>query len=121
MLPRLNPQMLVSVVLLPQLSYLQRLAPLFFYRIIIHPVGVFDLQTETRFLVQALTIVKYHSVFLYSTLIDLVAYDVPGRIRRFVVIYLLLSFRFNSRIFLRTQVNEVLPLVSVVQLFQNAN
>lgn len=52
---------------------------------------------------------------------DIVIFDVPGRKSRFIVNYLLLSFRLNFRLAVRTAVSEMSSLLSIVRLFQNAN
>lgn len=91
------------------------------HRISIFGLGYFDIQVEPAMVGFLLIFFRYHSVFLFKTLIDLVVFDIPGKLRRFVVIYSLLSVAYNSRISIRTQVNELCPLVSVANIFQNAN
>lgn len=44
----------------------------------------------------------------YKTLADIIPYDVPGKFYRFVVVYTLLSMRFNRRINVYVHTNEVL-------------
>ncbi len=80
-----------------------------------------DLRVHVSCLLPLLVFLKYHSTLLFKTLVDIVVYDVPGRKKRFVVLYLLLSLVFNTRLIVRTQVDEVSSIVSVVRLFQNAN
>jgi NADH:ubiquinone oxidoreductase subunit C len=61
-----------------------------------------------------------HLLTQVKVLTDLVVYDRPGKNYRFVVIYSLLSVRYNLRFQVQTAVNEVLPLFSIVDIFSGA-
>jgi NADH:ubiquinone oxidoreductase subunit C len=83
----------------------------------------FDLEIRANFKYQLLllTFLKNHSLTQFKQLADIVVYDVPGKEKRFTVIYLLTSFRFNTRVSVQLQVDELTPLYSVAGLFKSAN
>lgn len=56
----------------------------------------------------------------YKQLIDLTAIDYPTRNKRFSIVYNLLSVEFNSRIRLKTVVDEITPISSVTKVFSCA-
>ena len=64
---------------------------------------------------------RNHSLTRYRMLVDLVVYDKPGELNRFTIIYYLLSEKFNSRLRVQVQVNEVVSVYSVSNFFKNAN
>ncbi len=68
-----------------------------------------------------LTMLKKHSLFQCKLLLDIVIYDRPGKKNRFSVLYILLSPFFNSRCSIRTQLNHLQCLNSVVEIFATAN
>lgn len=53
-------------------------------------------------------------------LMDITAIDYPTRAQRFEVIYNFLSVEYNSRIRVKTCVNEITPISSVTQVFSCA-
>jgi NADH dehydrogenase (ubiquinone) Fe-S protein 3 len=60
---------------------------------------------------------KLHTNTQYSLLTAVSGVDYPFRKRRFEVVYDLLSVKFNSRIRVKTFVDEVTPLTSAVSVF----
>jgi len=52
---------------------------------------------------------------------DLCAVDYPERKARFEIVYNLISIRYNTRIRVKTSVDEVTPVDSVCDIFQAAN
>ena len=65
---------------------------------------------------------KKHSSCQYKTLVDLIAYDCPGKHFRFMLLYNLLSIDYNSRIIVCTKLIEALPVITtVVPLFSGAS
>ena len=52
---------------------------------------------------------------------DLFAVDYPTKENRFELIYCLLSTKYNSRIKIKTFVDELTPVESIVDLYQSAN
>jgi NADH dehydrogenase (ubiquinone) Fe-S protein 3 len=63
---------------------------------------------------------KLHTNTQYSLLTSVSGVDYPFRKRRFEVVYDLLSVKFNSRIRVKTFVDEVTPLTSAVSVFPAA-
>ena len=57
----------------------------------------------------------------YRTIIDICAVDYPERENRFEVVYNLLSIHYNTRIRVKTSVNEITPLESITSLFKGAD
>jgi len=116
----ISPLYRLSSILVNQAAYISSLAPRWVFRISINfaeLVVSLSLKCTVRFL----GLVKYHTMFLFRTLVDLVVYDVPGRLLRFCVMYVLLSPHFNARLVVRTQTDTIIPLVSCIRIFQNAN
>jgi NADH:ubiquinone oxidoreductase subunit C len=65
---------------------------------------------------------KKHTGCLYKTLVDIVAYDRPGKHFRFSTIYNLLSVGYNSRLLLITKITEKSPVLpSLVPLYAGAS
>ena len=67
-----------------------------------------------------LTFLKLHTACQFDQLIDIVATDNPGKHYRFTVRYLLLSIRFNARISVILQTNELTPLNTCVKIYASA-
>ena len=57
----------------------------------------------------------------YRSIIDICAVDYPERENLFEVVYNLLSITYNTRIRIKTSVNEVTPLESITSLFKGAD
>lgn len=51
---------------------------------------------------------RNHTLCLYKTLSDVIAYDVPGKKYRFCMIYSLFSHLYNARLNIYTYTNESL-------------
>jgi len=54
-------------------------------------------------------------------LMDITAVDYPTRETRFEVVYNFLSIQYNSRVRVKTSVDEITPIQSVTQLFSSAS
>jgi NADH dehydrogenase (ubiquinone) Fe-S protein 3 len=70
---------------------------------------------------QVLTYLKYHTNSQYKVLADMTVVDYPEKEKRFEVVYNLLSVAFNSRIRVKTYVNEMTALPTASSLFSCAN
>lgn len=81
---------------------------------IIIEVNVSDLKKTILFL-------KDHENCLFKLLVDLFAVDYPTKENRFELIYCLLSTKYNSRIKIKTFVDEFTPVESIVDIYQSAN
>lgn len=80
-----------------------------------------EIKTTPNNLNALLYFLQKHSLCQYKQLVDIASSDVPGKTRRFSVHYLLLSLRYNARIIVVVQTNEVSPLPSVTSLYRSAN
>ena len=67
------------------------------------------------------TFLKDHTQTQYKVLIDVTAVDYPSREQRFEVVYNLLSIHHNSRLRIKTSVDEITPVDSLVSLYNSAN
>ena len=68
-----------------------------------------------------LRFLRDHSHAQFKQLVDICGVDYPSRDARFEVHYNLLSFTFNTRVRVKTSVDEVTPIDSCVDLFPAAN
>jgi len=66
-------------------------------------------------------VLKDHSNAQFKMLIDITAVDYPSRPNRFEVVYNLLSIQYNTRVRVKTSVDEMTPLLSVTPLYNAAN
>lgn len=64
---------------------------------------------------------KNNSLCLYKTLVDIIVYDVPGKIYRFCIVYSILSNLYNSRLNIYTYTNESIWIPSITNLYKSAN
>tara|TARA_B100000524_G_scaffold155393_1_gene78740 strand:+ start:2974 stop:3582 length:609 start_codon:yes stop_codon:yes gene_type:complete len=71
-------------------------------------------------LIFVLKSLKLHSSCQFSCLSAVSGVDYPQRERRFEVVYDLLSVKYNSRIRVKTFVDEITPLTSAVSIFPAA-
>ena len=67
------------------------------------------------------TFLKHHTQTQYKVLMDITAVDYPSREQRFEVVYNLLSIHHNSRLRIKTSVDEITPVESLVNLYPSAN
>lgn len=72
-------------------------------------------------LIFSLKCLKSHIGYQYNLLTSIAGVDFLGKSYRFCVVYDLLSLNTNSRIRVKTFVNEVISVPSVVNLYVNAN
>ena len=70
---------------------------------------------------QLLTFLKLHTNSQYKVLADMTVIDYPEKEKRFEVVYNLLSVSFNSRIRVKTYVNEMTALPTASSIFSCAN
>lgn len=64
---------------------------------------------------------KHHVNSQYRVLIDICGVDYTSRMKRFDVVYHLLSIDYNSRIRIKTSVDEYSSINSVTNVFESAN
>ena len=76
--------------------------------------------TKPKFVYALLTFFKKHTSTQYKVLVDICAVDYPSKEHRFEVVYNLLSVLYNSRIRIKTNVDEITPIRSVSDLYPSA-
>jgi len=67
-----------------------------------------------------LRFLRDHMNTQYKVLIDVTAIDYPSRNLRFEIVYNLLSVQFNSRIRIKTCIDEITPIASSTSLYSSA-
>jgi NADH:ubiquinone oxidoreductase subunit C len=86
-------------------------------------VSSFDVELEVsvKNIYPFMLFLKNHSLCLFTTLIDIVCYDVPNKIHRFSLVYNVLSIKFNSRIRVICKIKEnCSQILSVISLYRSA-
>ena len=86
-------------------------------------VSSFDVELEVSIknIYPLIVFLKNHSLCLFTSLIDIVCYDVPNKMHRFSLVYNLLSIKFNSRIRIISKVQENYnQILSVISLYRSA-
>lgn len=101
-------------------KYYATLLPKLVFRIYFRQLEL-DIRSSVSNYVPLLLFFKMHSLTQYNVLVDLIVYDNPGKIKRFTIIYLLSSVRFNTRVRVQTQTDEIHTVFTITNLFKNAN
>jgi NADH dehydrogenase (ubiquinone) Fe-S protein 3 len=70
---------------------------------------------------EVILFLRDHQTTQFKILSDITAVDFPDRVNRFEVVYNLLSLRYNIRVTVKTVVNEITSLDSIVTLHNSAN
>ena len=86
----------------------------------LHSKGEVQLFTSPEFVVPFATFLKNHCNSQCKQLIDVTAVDYPSRKNRFSLVYQILSVHSNSRIRLKTNVDEITPVHSMTGVFSSA-
>jgi NADH/F420H2 dehydrogenase subunit C len=79
-----------------------------------------SITVQTTDIKKVLLYLRDHTYSKYEVLIDIVGVDYPSRKERFEVNYLLLSVRYNSRLIVKCNVDEVTPIDSVTDIYKAA-
>jgi len=82
--------------------------------------GELTLNVDASALSKVLFFLKYHTNLQYKVLVDMTAVDYPTRPNRFDVVYHLLSIKYNTRIRVKTVINELDSLESMTNLYNSA-
>ena len=86
-------------------------------------VSSFDVELEVsvKNIYPLMVFLKNHSLCLFTSLIDIVCYDVPNKVHRFSLVYNLLSVKFNTRIRIISKIQENYnQILSVISLYRSA-
>uniref|UniRef100_A6YEC6 NADH dehydrogenase [ubiquinone] iron-sulfur protein 3 n=1 Tax=Chlorokybus atmophyticus TaxID=3144 RepID=A6YEC6_CHLAT len=76
--------------------------------------------TDPEYIVPFLFFLRDHMGTQVKILLDICGVDYPSRKDRFEVVYNLLTIQYNSRIRIKTCVDEITPVSSVVSVFNSA-
>ena len=87
---------------------------------VLYSKGETEYLLSPKYLVAFATFLKKHSNSQCKQLIDVTAVDFPSRKKRFSVVYQILSVHYNSRIRLKTHVDEITPVSSITDVFSSA-
>jgi len=77
-------------------------------------------QLNASYIEYFLSFLKKHTNTQYSSLIDITVIDYPFQLRRFEIVYTLLSLSNNSRIFVKICVSALASVASLKLLYPNA-
>ena len=77
--------------------------------------------TSPEYLVPLLTFLTTHTNSQYEMLLDITAVDYPEREKRFEVVYILLSVKYNSRLIVKLSIDEVKPVPTVENIYPSAS
>jgi len=80
----------------------------------------FSILIPNIYLNPLLTILKNNTNMLFKTLIDIVGIDYPERTNRFELNYCLLSLKYNTRLNIKTYIDEITLNQSITKLYPNA-
>jgi NADH dehydrogenase (ubiquinone) Fe-S protein 3 len=83
--------------------------------------GELTLVVNSSRIYEVLSFLKDHSNCQFKCLTEICGVDFPSRNQRFEVVYCLLSLTFNTRIRVKTIVDETTPLESVTSVYAGAN
>ena len=76
--------------------------------------------TTPEFVVPLMSFLKNHTNAQYDMLVDMTAVDYPEREKRFEVVYMLMSVKYNCRLIVKLSIDEVTPVPSIEGVFPNA-
>lgn len=99
-------------------SYLLKVLPLYTVN---YERGEITLTVPHSKLYSTMLFLRDNTNCQFRTIIDICAVDYPERENRFEVVYNLLSNRYNTRLRVKTSVNEVTSVDSITPIFKGAN
>lgn len=82
--------------------------------------GELSINVKSSHIREVLTFLRDHTNCQFKALMEMTAVDYPEKKDRFELVYMLLSIRYNQRIIVRTQVDEMTPIESVTSVFNSA-
>lgn len=74
-----------------------------------------------QYLLPFFEFLRDHTNTQFKMLVDITGVDYPSRKARFEVVYNLLSVQYNARIRIKTCVDEITPVDSLVEIYPSAN
>jgi len=70
---------------------------------------------------RVLSFLQNHTSTQFKVLVDITAVDYPSKKKRFEVVYILLSIHHNIRLRVKTSIDQITPIDSVVNIHAGAN
>ena len=102
-------------------SFVQEMLPRFIQAVQLSNCDELEVAIHPDGIIPVLMFLRDNHNCQFSQLIDITALDIPTKVYRFEVIYILLSLHFNSRIRIRTYTDELTALDSATMVFSSAN
>jgi len=102
------------------INYLLRLVPKFLLFSYVDKSEIVFV-TKSNAIYSFLFFLKKHTNSLVNIIMDICAVDYPQKYLRFEVVYNTLSFKYNYRLRIKSQIDEINALASVSVLFLSAN
>jgi NADH dehydrogenase (ubiquinone) Fe-S protein 3 len=99
-------------------NYLLKISPILNFKINKQELIVNVYYTD---IIKILLVLKLHTNSQFKYVSDISVIDYPENKNRFVIVYNLLSIRYNSRIRLKTSLNILKPIESITPLYSCAN
>lgn len=98
-------------------STLMNIIPFHIYKITHEPCLIIQFENVWK----TVFFFKNHNLSDFNCLVFICGIDYPERENRFEILYDFLSLSFNSRLSIKTSVNEITPIKSIVSIFPSAN
>nr|YP_010455060.1 NADH dehydrogenase subunit 9 [Vischeria punctata]UUA03896.1 NADH dehydrogenase subunit 9 [Vischeria punctata] len=98
-------------------STLMNIIPFHIYKITYEPCLIIQFENVW----ENVFFFKNHNLSDFNCLVFIGGIDYPERENRFEILYNFLSQSFNSRLSIKTSVNEITPIKSIVSIFPSAN
>jgi len=80
---------------------------------------IFEISAEN--ILPVFLFLRDHTQGQYKILIDITAVDFPSRSQRFEIVYNLLSIQHNSRLRIKTFIDELTPIDSLITIYSSSN
>jgi NADH-quinone oxidoreductase subunit C len=83
--------------------------------------GELSINVRCADIVEVATFLRDHPRCLFWCIVDITAVDWPGRDKRFDVVYHLLSPKWNRRVRVKLETDEVTPVPSIIGVYRGAD
>jgi NADH:ubiquinone oxidoreductase subunit C len=104
------------------LSFLLKTIPLFLIKLQVNiKENLIIITTKHEYLLNLITFLKDNQLLQFKTLISITAVDYPKNKNRFEINYFLLSYKLNTRIIIKLNTSDILPVPSITPIFKGAN
>ena len=80
-----------------------------------------NFEITAKYILPFFYFLRDHTQTQFKLLMDITAVDYPSRVKRFEIVYNLLSIQHNARIRIKTSVDEITPVDSLVEIYNSAN